>query len=164
MANKTGSRHWFLLGFLLCVLAMTVALYFQLVMHLEPCPLCIFQRVAVIAAGIVFLIGALHNPKRWGIRIYAFIDLIVLAGGLLFSARQIWLQHLPPDQVPACGPGLNYLVKVLPWQQVVSTVFNGSGECAAKGWVLLGLSLAEWTAVLFVVLMALSVWLLVRRK
>ncbi len=163
MANKAGARKWFLLGFLLCVAAMAGAMYFQLVLQLNPCPLCIFQRVAVIIAGMIFLIAALHNPKSWGRRIYALLTLLASIGGIVFSVRQMWLQSLPPDQVPACGPGLNYLVKVLPWQQVISTVFNGSGECAAKGWVFWDVSIAGWTAVLFGVLILLSLWLLVRR-
>lgn len=164
MGTKTQVRPWFLLGFLLCLLAMIGAMYFQLVMHLLPCPLCVFQRIAVIVAGVIFLVAALHNPKAWGVRIYGLLALLASIGGIVFSARQIWLQSLPPDQVPSCGPGLNYLVKVLPWQKVVETVFNGSGECAAKGWVFLGLSIAGWTAALFVVLIVLSAWLLLRRS
>jgi len=150
-------RPAYVLGFVVCAALIAWALWLQYGKGIEPCPLCIFQRVAVIAVGIVFLLAALHNPKRSGAAFYAFLTVIAAGAGALFAARQIWLQSLPKDLVPACGPGLNYMLDTLPFTDVVRRVLEGSGECAEKGWVLLGLSIAGWTFVFFVAMIAAAV-------
>ena len=158
------ARKWFLLGFILCVAAMGIALYFELAMHLNPCALCIFERVVVICSGLVFLVALLHNPKSWGVRVYAILEILILAVGILLTGRQVWLQSLPPDKVPACGPGLNYLIQTFPIQKVIAVVFQGTGDCADKAWILWGVSLAGWTGIFFMVLFLMSAWLLIRRS
>jgi disulfide bond formation protein DsbB len=129
---------------------------------LDPCPLCIFQRVAVIAAGIVFLLAFIHNPGRTGASIYAALIVVAAATGLAFAGRQVWLQSLPKDQVPACGMGLSYMLDSFPLLDVVKKVFAGSGECAEKAWVFLGLSIAGWAFVFFAAMIAAAI-ALVRR-
>ena len=142
-------RQLNLLALLACIAAMAGALYLQHVDGLEPCPLCIFQRIGVIAAALILLIATLHGPQRTGIRIYgALTGLAAIAGGAV-SIRHIWLQNLPPDQVPACGPGLNYMLDVFPLQSVIQEVLAGSGECAEMDWSFLGLSLPAWSLVVF---------------
>ncbi|HEY2815636.1 MAG TPA: disulfide bond formation protein B [Casimicrobiaceae bacterium] len=143
-------RIAYLLAFLVCVALMAWALWLQYHEGLDPCPLCIFQRVAVSAAGIIFLIGFIHSPGRTGAWIYAVLILIVAGAGAAFAGRQIWLQSLPKDQVPACGMGLNYMLDSLPLLDVIKKVFAGSGECAEKAWELFGLSIAGWTFVFFI--------------
>ncbi|HEY4137045.1 MAG TPA: disulfide bond formation protein B [Casimicrobiaceae bacterium] len=143
-------RIAYLLAFLVCVALMAWALWLQYHDGLDPCPLCIFQRVAVSAAGIIFLIGFIHNPGRTGAWIYAVLILIAAGAGAAFAGRQIWLQSLPKDQVPSCGMGLNYMLDSLPLLDVIKKVFAGSGECAEKAWELFGLSIAGWTFVFFV--------------
>jgi len=155
-------RSAYLLGFLVCASLMGYALYLQYVMDLEPCPLCIFQRVAVIAMGLVFLIAAFHNPGRSGAGAYALLQLLIGGAGAAIAARQVWLQSLPKDQVPACGMGLDYMLETLPFSDVLQKVFEGSGECAEKGWEFLHLSIAGWTLVFFVAMIAVS-FALVRR-
>ena len=155
-------RSAYLLGFLVCAGLMGYALYLQYVMDLEPCPLCIFQRVAVIAMGLVFLIAAFHNPGRSGAGAYALLQLLIGGAGAAIAARQVWLQSLPKDQVPACGMGLDYMLETLPFSDVLQKVFEGSGECAEKGWEFLHLSIAGWTLVFFVAMIAVS-FALVRR-
>ena len=155
-------RSAYLLGFLVCASLMGYALYLQYVMDLEPCPLCIFQRVAVIAMGLVFLIAAFHNPGRSGAGAYALLQLLIGGAGAAIAARQVWLQSLPKDQVPACGMGLDYMLETLPFCDVLQKVFEGSGECAEKGWEFLHLSIAGWTLVFFVAMIAVS-FALVRR-
>jgi len=155
-------RSAYLLGFLVCASLMGYALYLQYVMDLEPCPLCIFQRVAVIAMGLVFLIAAFHNPGRSGAGAYALLQLLIGGAGAAIAARQVWLQSLPKDQVPACGMGLDYMLETLPFSVVLQKVFEGSGECAEKGWEFLHLSIAGWTLVFFVAMIAVS-FALVRR-
>jgi len=156
-------RIAYLLGFLVCTGLMGYALYLQYVMDLEPCPLCIFQRVAVIAMGLVFLIAAFHNPGRSGAGAYALLQLLIGGAGAAIAARQVWLQSLPKDQVPACGMGLDYMLETLPFSDVLQKVFEGSGECAEKGWEFLHLSIAGWTLVFFVAMIAVS-FALIRRE
>ena len=146
-------RIAYLLAFLVCVALMAWALWLQYHEGLDPCPLCIFQRIAVSAAGIIFLIAFIHNPGRTGAWVYAVLILIAAGAGAAFAGRQIWLQSLPKDQVPACGMGLNYMLDSFPLLDVIKRVFAGSGECAEKAWELFGLSIAGWTFVFFVAMM-----------
>lgn len=148
---------------LLALVAMLVALYLQHYQGLEPCPLCVFQRVAVISFGLVALLAALHGPRAWGQRVYAGLMALSALGGVIVAGRHVWLQHLPPDQVPSCGPGLDFWIDALPWQQVIQQVFQGSGECAKVDWTLLGLSLPTWTLLLFVGLLLAALVQAVRR-
>ena len=155
-------RPAYLLGAAVCAALMGWALWLQYGEGLEPCPLCMFQRVCVSAVGIVFLIAAIQNPGRTGAAFYAVLTLIIAGAGAGFAARQIWLQALPKDQVPACGMGLSYMMDTLPFTDVVRKVLEGSGECAEKGWVFLGLSIAGWTFVFFASMIAAAI-ALVRR-
>ncbi|MEP7328934.1 MAG: disulfide bond formation protein B [Betaproteobacteria bacterium] len=143
-------RIGYMLGFLLCAALMGWAFWLQYGKGLEPCPLCMFQRVAVIAIGVVFLVGLIHNPQRFGAAVYAGLILLFAVGGVAFASRQVWLQSLPKDQVPACGMGISYMMDTMPFLDVVTKVFAGSGECADKAWVFLGLSIAGWTFVFFI--------------
>jgi len=158
-----GWRKSMLLGALVCCGLIGYALYAQYVQKLEPCPLCVFQRVAVIACGVVFLLGALHNPGRVGAVIYSLLLVAAAGAGALVAARQVWLQSLPPDKVPACGPGLSYMLETLPFRDVLATVFMGSGECAKVDWTFLDLSMPGWTLVFFVTIVAAAI-VLARRS
>jgi disulfide bond formation protein DsbB len=140
------------LGFLACAALMAYALYAQHVLELSPCPLCIFQRVAVIVVGALFLIAALHNPSGKGATVYGvLIDLAALAG-IGISARHIWIQAQPPGSVAACGADLNYLMEILPVTEVINKVLTGSGECGKVDWTLLGLSMPWWVLISLVLL------------
>ena len=149
--------------FLMTAAAMATALWLQYDQHLEPCPLCIFQRVAMIATGVVALVAFLHGPGRLGRRIYAVLTLIAITGGIVVAGRHVWLQHLPPDQVPACGPGLQYWLDTFPLHEVMVKVFRGSGECAVVDWTFLGLALPAWTLAAFLGLGGIALWQLLRR-
>lgn len=140
------------LGFLVCVGAMAFALFMQYRGY-EPCPMCIFQRVAMIATGLIFLVAALHAPRARGRGIYAFLGLLSAGAGAGIAGRHVWLQHLPPDQVPACGPTLDYLLDVMPLKQVIETVLRGDGNCAVIDAQWLGISLPGWTLIGFLCLM-----------
>jgi len=142
-------------GFLACVGLMAYALYAEHVLGLPPCPLCIFQRVAVIAVGLLFLIAALHNPGARGARAYGvLIDLAAIAG-LIVAGRHIWVQSQPPGTVAACGADLNYLLEIMPLTEVIGKVLTGSGECGKVDWQFLGLSMPYWV---FICLVVLSAW------
>ncbi|MCK2184415.1 disulfide bond formation protein B [Halomonas getboli] len=156
-------RCWSLAGLAFCVLMMAVALGLEHIVGLEPCPLCIFQRVAVISAGVVFAVAALHDPQgRLGAALYGLLSLLAVGTGIGLAGRHLWLQSLPADQVPSCGPGLDYMLEVLPLQKVISMVLSASGECAEISARFLGLSLPGWTLIGFVVLVLVPLGLLWR--
>jgi disulfide bond formation protein DsbB len=155
-------RVAFFLGFLVCAGLMGWAFYLQYVEGLEPCPLCTLQRVAVVAIGLVFLVGAFHEPGRLGAWVYALLLLLASGIGAALAARQVWLQSLPKDQVPACGMGLSYMLDTMPFVDAIRRVLEGSGECADKAWVFLGLSIAGWTLAFFVAIAFVGI-ALVRR-
>ena len=119
-----------LFGFLFCVCLMAYALYSQHVLGFEPCPLCIFQRVAVMATGGFFLLAAIHNPKIKLARLYGLLGLIAALCGVGIAARHIWIQAQPPGTVAACGTTLDYMLDILPVTDVITKVLTGSGECA----------------------------------
>ena len=143
-------RQFSLLGFLGCVFGLLFALYLQHFRGYEPCPFCIFQRVAMLATGLVFLAAAIHGPKGWGRWIYATLALLAATIGALIAGRHVWLQSLPPELVPACGPTLDYLMDMLPLQEVVTTVLRGDGNCAKIDAQWLGISLPGWTLISFI--------------
>lgn len=155
-----------LLGFLACLGLMAYALYAQYVLGLDPCPLCILQRVAVIGTGVVFLIAGLHAPVGIGRWTYAGLAALVAAIGAGVAGRHVWLQSLPPDQVPACGPGYDYLMEAFPLDKALGMIFTGSGECADVDWQFLGLSMPWWTLIAFagLVLWALLAAAAARRR
>ena len=150
--------------FLAAVVGMAFALYLQHGVGLEPCPLCVFQRVGLIGMGLFALIAAIHNPaKLWVRRVYAGLAGLSILWSTSVAARHVWLQHLPPEDVPACGPGLDYWLDVFPMQEVIQKVLHGSGECAEIDWTLWGLSLPTLSLAFFSVLLVGCVWQVVRR-
>lgn len=154
--SEISARTWFSLGFLFCAALLGAALYFQYVQGLEPCPLCISQRIAVLTIGLIFLAAALHNPERVGTRIYAVAGFLASATGTAIAGRHVWLQHLPPDEVPACGPGLEYMFNNFPILQTLKFMLSGTGDCAKVEWTLLGFSMPVWTLLCFLFLALVS--------
>jgi disulfide bond formation protein DsbB len=147
----------YLAGFLFASGLLGFGLYLQYVKHQDPCPLCMVQRVIFIAILVAFLIAATHGPKRLGERVYAVLVVLLSLSGVAVAARHIWLQHLPKDQVPACGPGLDYMLETMPMANVLKSLMHGSGECAEKGWTFLTLGIPEWSLLCY---LALGVWAL----
>ena len=147
-------RVQMLFGFAVCAALLAYAVFAQYGALYEPCPLCIFQRVAMAAVGVVGLLAALHGPKgATGRRVWGLLAFLAAAIGAAIATRHVWLQHLPPDQVPACGPTLDYMLESMPsWLDVVKKVMTGSGECAEVNWKFLGFSMPEWTLLCFVLL------------
>ena len=145
MMTLLRPRLWFLFVALACAGMLSFALYVQHVDFLDPCPLCVFQRIAYMWIGAVALLGFMHWPGPAGRGIYG--GLLCLGGlaGMGVAGRHLWLQSLPADQVPDCGMGLNYMLDTMPILQVLSEVLYGSGECAEVYWRFLGLSMPGWT-------------------
>ena len=147
MLSAISRRSGNALGFVACAGLMGYALYAQYVLGLAPCPLCIFQRIATIITGVLFLIAAIHAPRGNGGRVYATLIGLAAFGGILISARHIWIQAQPPGTVAACGADLDYLLEIMPVTEVVTKVLTGSGECGKVDWTLLGLSMPWWVAI-----------------
>lgn len=147
--DRLSSRVWFGAIALICVGLMAYAFYAQYVLKLEPCPLCMFQRVAVVLIGTVSAIAAVHGPARLGSRIYAVFGFLASVLGLLIAGRHIWLQSLPKDQLPSCAPPLDFMWNNFPFGDMLRTVLMTSGECANIDWRFLGFSMPAWTFVCF---------------
>jgi disulfide bond formation protein DsbB len=142
---------------------MGFALYAQHVLLLDPCPLCVFQRVAVIGIGVVALLATLHNPSGWGRRVYAAFVALFALGGMGVAGWHVHLQNLPPSETPACGPGLDYMLENFPLGDALQMVFKGSGECAEVVWSFLGLSMPAWVLIAVTCLGVGGVWNNLRR-
>lgn len=163
--SAASFRRRFLLGFLACAGLIGYALYTQFHGGLLPCPLCIFQRVAFAALGLVFLTGGLHAPKKaLARRVYTALAVAASVVGVAIAGNHVRLQHLPPDQVPACGPGLDYMLEAMPLTGVIRKVMTGSGECANVDWSLLGLSMPTWSLMCFILLAIWAVYAGFRRS
>ena len=143
------TRLFYLAVFAGCLGLLGFGLYLEHGTGLEPCPLCIFQRIAYIAVMLIALLAAIHHPADWGRHVYAALTVMTSGIGAGIAGRQTWLQHLPADQVPECGPGLEYMLEVFPLAQALELVLKGSGECAEVQWTFLGFSIAEWSLVCF---------------
>ena len=164
-ASPVSFRTLFLLGFAACTGLLAYAIYLQIYAGLEPCPLCIFQRVAFAALGLVFLVGGLHAPRgAVGRRAYGVLGSLAALAGVAVAGNHVRLQHLPPDQVPSCGPGLDYMMEAMPVTGVIRKVMTGSGECANVDWSFLGLSMPAWSLLWFIGLGVLVGYAALRRR
>lgn len=152
------SRTIFLAMALFCLGLILVALYMQEVMKLYPCYLCIVQRCFVIATGVIALAAFVHNPGQKGARAYGAVAAISALAGAGFAIRQLWLQSLPADKVPACGPPADYLLDSFPLMEALPMLLRGDGNCAEVQWSLLGLSIPGWTLIAFAVLAGSALW------
>ena len=143
---------------------MGFALFAQHVLLLDPCPLCVLQRVAVIGVGIAFLIAALHHPSGWGRYFYAFLIFVFAGSGAGIAGWHWRLQNLPPSEVPSCGPGLDYMLDNFPLGEAMRMVFEGSGECAEVVWSFLGLSMPAWVFICVTGLGIAGIWNNLRKQ
>ena len=150
------------LGVLACALLLGFAYYLQYVGGLDPCPLCLVQRGFFYAVMGTFILAALHAPNRWGKGVYGAAASLFAAGGFAVAARQVWLQHLPPDKVPQCGPDLYFMLENFPLARTLKTLVAGTGECAVVDWTFLGFSIAEWSAAWFAAFFCYAIWLAAR--
>lgn len=158
---RFNPRIWFFLGSISCFSMLGIGAYLQFVEHLEPCPLCISQRIALLLVGLLFLIAAIHNPAAKGIKTYSILGTLAAIAGGSISARHVWIQHLPPNEVPECSPGLDYVFENFPLTDTIKLMLNGTGECAKVDWTLLGLSIPQWTLMAFLglaILSLLQIW------
>ncbi len=150
----------FALGALVCALLLGFGFYLQYGKGLEPCPLCLVQRGFFMALMALCVVAALHRPRRRGMLVYGSLAGLFALGGAAVAARQVWLQHLPPDKVPQCGPDLFFMMENFPLSRTLRTLVSGTGECAAVDWTFLRLSIAEWSLAWFAVLLLFFLWVM----
>jgi disulfide bond formation protein DsbB len=162
--HSISNRWLYLMGGLVVCGLMGFGLYLQYIKHQDPCPLCMVQRVIFIAILVVYALAMLHGPKRTGERVYAGLITLLSLSGVAVAARHIWIQHLPPDQVPACGPGLDYMLETMPMANVLKELLHGSGECAAHGWTFLTLGIPEWSLMCYLAFAAWAILIALRSK
>ncbi|MEN2751751.1 disulfide bond formation protein B [Psychrobacter sp. FBL11] len=164
MQKLTNYRSLQVFLVFMTVIGMSYALFFlQRYMGLSPCPLCIFQRIGIMVMGAFALVAALFHPKSIAVRLLLwFGSLVGIGWATTVAARHVWLQHLPADQVPSCGPGLDYWLDTLPILQVFKEVFSGSGECATIDWTFMGLSIPEQSLIFFSLLLLVHILILWR--
>ena len=146
-------------GFLVCAGLIGYALYLQYYEYQDPCPLCLLQRIVYMALMAVFLVAALHGPGRAGALVYGGLLTATAVIGAAIASRHVWLQHLPPGRVPECGPGLEFTLRKFPLFQALEKILAGSGQCAEAGWKFLGLTIAGWSLVWFILLGLFSLYL-----
>jgi len=151
-------RTQYAAGFTVCAAMLAYAYYSQFALNVEPCPLCIFQRIAFIAMGLFFLAAALQGPGPAGRRIYALLVLVAAAAGAGVAAYHIWVQHQPPDPMAGCAPGWSYMVDNFPISKVLKMAFSGHADCAVVNWTLFGLSMPFWTLLSYFLIGAGAVW------
>ena len=151
-----SARVAFGLPALACASLLGFGYYLQYGQGLDPCPLCLVQRLFFYAVLAVLALGAIHGSGR---AIYGILAALFALGGAAAAGRQVWLQHLPPDKVPQCGPDLYFMLENFPLSRTLKTLISGTGECAAVDWTFLGLSIAEWSAAWFAALFCYALWL-----
>ena len=142
---------------LLCAGLLAYGYHLQFVQGLSPCPLCILQRIAYLAVLLVCLLAFLHGPRTTGARVYSALAACCAAVGAAIAARQVWLQHLPEEQVPECGPGLNYMLQTHPLPDALQIILAASGECAEVDWLFLNMSIAEWSLTWFILILTATI-------
>jgi protein dithiol:quinone oxidoreductase len=160
MTRRTGN----LLGFAATLGLLAYAYYAQMVLHLEPCPLCIFQRVGVFAIGLMFVIAAVHDPVGSGRRAYAALIVLAALATAGVAIRHLYIQSLPEGSVPSCGASLDFMLKVFSLSEVLVKVLTGSGECAKVTWEFLGLAMPGWVLIAALVLGVYGLWINLRHQ
>ncbi|WP_019531544.1 disulfide bond formation protein B [Dasania marina] len=156
----SSPRHINIIILIAVIGLMGYGLYSQYVMGLIPCPLCMTQRAAYCLIGGFALIAIIHKQ---GYKIYSLLIALASLGGIAAAGRQVWLQHLPPELVPACGPSLEYMLETFPFAEALKMLILGEGNCAIVDWTFVGLSMAEWSLLWFVGFLGAALWQLLRK-
>lgn len=157
-------RAQYAAGFFVCAALYSYAIYVQFALGIEPCPMCIFQRIVFIVMAILFLVGAIHNPQARGRRVYALLLLLAAGIGVGIAARHLWVQHQPPDLMAGCAPGWNYMISNFPISKALKMAFTGSADCAQVSWTFVSLSMPFWTLVCYVLLGVGALWAGLRQR
>ena len=160
----TKGRRGYLLGFVGSFGLVGLALTLQTIYKLEPCPLCISQRIAFMALGSLFLLAALHNPQGAWRKVHALLQLVAAIVGSSIAWRHIWIQAHPDEVMADCGADFNFMVENFPASKTIKLIFNGSGECAKIDWTLFGLTIPQLSLIAFVALAVYAILLCFAKK
>ena len=162
--RQLSTRQIYLIIFLAVGGLIGYAAYSIKILGLEPCPLCITQQFFYSIVGITAFIAFNHNPVEIISRFYAGIIFLASAAGIWVAGRQVWLQSLPEDEVPLCGPPLEYIFEVFPFGDLLKALFIGDGNCAEIPWQFLGLSMAGWSFIWFTLFLVLSILIVLKSQ
>jgi len=158
------SRLLFLMIFLGSALLLFTAIFIEPFTSMNPCPMCMMQRVFFVGLGMLALIAALHNPGYFGQKVYALLIAVFAVSGGSIAVRQLWLQSLPEAQVPACGPGMDYMLEVFPLLEVIEMAIRGTGDCAKVQWTYWGVSIPGWSLLAFSAFAIIALIILFRKR
>ena len=159
---KISNQNMFLATFVACASLLAAAYYFEYVLFLDPCPLCIMQRIAVLMVGLVGLSGFILAKSSFSQKLHSMLMSLSALFGIAVAGRHVWIQNLPADQIPTCGPSLEYMVDTLPWAEVLTVMLRGNGNCADAQWAFMGLSMPLWVLLWFVGFVILAAGLFYR--
>ncbi len=158
---EVAPRRVLALVSVVCVALLAFGLYLQHVVGLEPCPMCIVQRYALVLVAVVS--GATAFSNRKGLLMTGSLLTLVMAGfGAFVAARQSWLQWYPPEEV-SCGRDFYGMIEMFPLKRAIPMIFKGSGDCTKIDWAFLGLSIANWSFLCFVAIGLIMLTLMVRQ-
>ncbi len=169
MLNNLSLRYGYAAGFLSCVGLMAAAYYFEYALFLDPCPLCMVQRLATVLTGVGFLLAFILHPKagqqpNWPLRIALLFTLAAAIFGWWAADHHVWMQGLPPEDVPECGPSFEHMMKTLPLNELLTIMLQGDGNCAEVSWNFWGLSMPEWLRLWFIGFTAATVFALFKTR
>lgn len=164
MLERPSLRISYFIALMISAALLLFSIYLQFNAGFKPCALCVLQRGALILLAIIFLAGALFKVKGFGQFMIGTMASLIALLGVILSGRQTWVQHMPDNVNQACGASLQYMLKVLPFDQVVQKILQGSPECTEKGWMFMSLSLAEWSLGCFVLFLLFSIWQTTRKS
>src|SRR4029079_18710998 len=157
MNNMMSTRLTYFIGFIIIAALLGMAAYLEVYEGINPCPLCILQRIVLIALGVIFFFGMVLRINKIGYFLFGVLGLIVSLGGILLSGRQVWLQNVPQNGLGECGVSLQYMFKIFPFTEALKHVWRGGTECSQRDWEFLHLSLAEWSLICFVIFFILVI-------
>lgn len=164
LSNCFSGRTGYFIGFLVSFGIVGLGLFIQQQYKLEPCPLCIFQRMAFMAMGLLFLLSALHNPANTGRKIYGVLHLAAALTGIGIALRHVWIQANPEKVFAECGAGFDYIFETFPLKRALDLVFKGTGECSSIEWTMFGLTIPQLSLIAFIGLAIYAVWLAFLKK
>lgn len=155
-----SGRSGYFLGFIASFGLVGLALVIQTQYHLEPCPLCISQRMVFMGLGVLFLVAAIHKPAQLGRKVYMLLQVLTALGGAGVAVRHWWLQANRESMIADCGVGFDYMFENFPLQKALTLIFRGTGDCAAIDWTFLGLSLPQLSLIAFAGFAAYAIYLM----
>jgi protein dithiol:quinone oxidoreductase len=160
LKNLLSGKSGYFLGSIACFATVALALVIQTKYNLEPCPLCITQRIFFMGLGVLFLIGAFIKPASLMQKIFAFLQVTTALGGAGWAIRHWYLQAHKGEIIADCGVGFDYMFDNFPLKKMFTLIFKGTGDCAAIDWTFLGLTLPQLALITFIGFALYAVWLL----